>query len=97
MRFFKQAILRCFFGFSEFQIEESVCSGRSVCVEDGKGRSAIDHLSRVIQSIDKISVGPGWRQKGAFVSAGGEKFFDLPASPLLGRSPLIFGRTLLTE
>ena len=84
---FKQSILRCFFGFSEFQIEESVFSGRSVCVEDGKGRSAIDHLSRVIQSIDKISV-RAVATKRVFCAVGGEKFFDLPARSSPQFSPL---------
>ena len=38
----------------------------------------IDHLSRVIQSIDKISV-RAVATKRVFCAVGGEKFFDLPA------------------
>ena len=70
-----------------------MCVCVCVCLvlgEDGKGPvSSIDHLSRVIQSIDKISVGALATKRG-FCVAGRGKFFDLPALRLARGIPHIW-------
>ena len=87
-----QILLRFWVSFNpelrliKFSAQKCVCL---VLGEDGKGPvSSIDHLSRVIQSIDKISVGALATKRG-FCVVGRGKFFDLPALRLARGIPHI--------